>query len=126
MHSKVRALKGSPADHGFSFPAEWHRHHGTWISWPRPEGISFPGRYAECLHNVIDVIRTTATFERVHLNVPSVDYDRIVRELLARGGVNPQRITSHHIPSNECWTRDHGPAYVLRTRRGRTDAAIVD
>jgi agmatine deiminase len=123
---KVRALKGRPADQGFSFPPEWRRHHGTWISWPRPEGISFPGRYAESIHNVIAVIRTITQFERVHINVPNVDYEVIVRELLTRGRVAIRRVSFHHIPTNECWTRDHGPAFVLRTRRGRTEAAIID
>jgi agmatine deiminase len=126
MPTRRRVLKGTPADHGFSFPPEWRRHHGTWISWPRPEGISFPGRYAECIQNVIDVIRTIASFERVHLNVPNVDYELSVRETLKRGRVNLRRLTFHHLPTNECWTRDHGPAFVLRTRRGRTEAAIVD
>ena len=27
------------------FPPEWAPHAATWLSWPRPEGISFPGRY---------------------------------------------------------------------------------
>jgi agmatine deiminase len=121
-----RVLHGTPADHGFSFPPEWHRHAGTWISWPRPEGISFPGRYAECIHNIVAVIRTIATFERVHLNVPNLDYERIVREVLMRGEVPLRRVTFHHIATNECWARDHGPAFVLRDRRGRSQAAIVD
>jgi agmatine deiminase len=120
------SLKGAPGQHGFSFPPEWHRHAGTWISWPRPEGISFPGRYAECIQNVVHVIRTITSFERVHLNVPNVDYEHIVRDLLTRGRVPVRRVAFHHIPTNECWTRDHGPAFVLRTRRGRTEAAIVD
>ena len=123
---KPRRYKGTPAQHGFSFPAEWARHHGTWISWPRPEGISFPGRYAECIHNVIDVIRVITEFEPVHLNVPNIDYERIVRELLQRGRVPLRRVHFHHIRTNECWTRDHGPAFVLRARAGRTEAAIVD
>jgi agmatine deiminase len=123
---KARHYEGTPTEHGFSFPPEWRRHAGTWISWPRPEGISFPGRYAECIHNVVEVIRTIAQFERVNLNVPNIDYERIVRELLMRGGVPPRRVTFHHIRTNECWTRDHGPAFVLRQRRGRTEAAIVD
>ena len=33
----------TPKSLGYSFPPEWARHSGTWISWPRPEGISFPG-----------------------------------------------------------------------------------
>jgi agmatine deiminase len=124
--ARARALHGTPADHGFSFPPEWRRHQGTWMSWPRPEGISFPARYAECIHNVIDVIRAITEFEPVHLNVPNIDYELIVRDLLVRGGVPLRRIRFHHIPTNECWTRDHGPAFVLRQRRGRTEAAIVD
>jgi agmatine deiminase len=133
----ARSLTGTPAQHGFSFPPEWRRHRGTWISWPRPEGISFPGRYAECIHNVIEVIRTITTFEPVFLNVPNVDYEGIVRELLRRGRVPMHRVRFHHVRTNECWTRDHGPAFVLRTRggpstrsrslrAGRTQAAIVD
>lgn len=120
------ALKGTPAQHGFSFPPEWKRHRCTWISWPRPEGISFPGRYQECIDNVVTVIRAIARFEPVHLNVPNLDYEKIVRARLARGRVPIRRIRFHHIPTNECWTRDHGPAFVLRSRRGRTEAAIVD
>ena len=126
MAARARILKGTPAAHGYAFPAEWHRHAGTWISWPRPEGISFPGRYAECIHNVIEVIRTIAQFERVNINVPNIDYERIVRELLTHGKVPLRRVTFHHIRTNECWTRDHGPAFVLRQRRGRTESAIVD
>ncbi len=124
--SIARVLRGTPADHGFSFPAEWTRHTGTWISWPRPEGISFPSRYEECLDNVVDVIRGITRFEPVHLTVPNVDYEETVRARLASGNVSTRRIRFHHIPTNECWTRDHGPAFVLRQRRGRTEGAVVD
>ena len=37
-----------------------------------------------------------------------------------------RRVFFHHIPTNEAWARDHGPAFVLRKRRGKTEAAIVD
>ena len=65
-------------------------------------------------------------FEPVHLNVPNVDYEQIVRARLAYRKVPTRRIKFHHIRTNECWTRDHGPAFVVRTRRGRTEAAVVD
>jgi agmatine deiminase len=123
---RARPLTGTPAEHGFSFPAEWERHRGTWISWPRPEGISFPDRYQECIDNVVEVIRAISEFEAVHLNVPNRDYEEIVRARLAYRKLSPRRIRFHHIRTNECWTRDHGPAFVLRTRRGTTQAAIVD
>lgn len=119
-------LKGTPRQHGFSFPPEWQRHSGTWISWPRPEGISFPGRYAEAIHNIVAVISEITRFEPVHLNVPNVDYERIVRALLTDAGVPLRRIRFHHIRTNECWTRDHGPAFLIRRRRGAVQAAVVD
>jgi agmatine deiminase len=122
----MKTFKGTPAEHGFVFPPEWNRHSATWISWPRPEGISFPGRYHECIENVVLVIRTIARFEPVHLNVPNDNYQRLVRDFLRVRRVPLTRIRFHQIPTNECWTRDHGPAFVVRNRRGRSAGAIVD
>jgi agmatine deiminase len=59
----------------------------------------------------------------VHINVPNGNYERIVRETLLRFGVGERNVVFHHIPTNESWCRDHGPAFVL-DKRGR--AAIVD
>lgn len=119
-------LSGTPAAHGFSFPPEWGPHAATWISWPRPEGISFPGRYQEAIDNIVEVIRNIVRFEPVRLNVPNIDYEEIVRARLAVRRVETKRIRFHHLRTNECWTRDHGPAFVQRTRRGRRETAIVD
>ncbi len=116
----------TPLELGYTFPAEWHRHRGTWVSWPRPEGISFPDRYHESVEDVIRVIDAIARFEPVRVIVPNSNYRRIVRDVLEVRGVPLGRVRFHEIPTNECWTRDHGPAFVLRTRRGRVQAAVVD
>jgi agmatine deiminase len=121
-----RALTGTPAEHGYSFPAEWRRHAATWLSWPRPEGISFPGFYHRAIEDVGRVAAAIAACEPLHVNVPNANYERIVREQLEAAGVPRRRLTVHHIPTNECWTRDHGPAFVQRVRRGRTETAVVD
>jgi agmatine deiminase len=42
---KVKVLDKTPAALGYTFPPEWAPHTATWFSWPRPEGISFPGKY---------------------------------------------------------------------------------
>ena len=63
----------------------------------------------------------------MHLNVPNANYERIVRQLLdgaRRAGRGA--CTSTTSPTNECWTRDHGPAFVQRRRRGRVETAVVD
>ncbi|MEO7135170.1 MAG: agmatine deiminase family protein [Vicinamibacterales bacterium] len=119
-------LKGTPADHGFSFPAEWAPRRGTWISWPRPEGISFPGKYHEAIEDIAGLIRVLVAREEVHLNVANDNYERIVRDFLKGRRIAMRRVFFHHIPTNEAWARDHGAAFVLRTHRGKTEAAIVD
>ncbi|HUR36095.1 MAG TPA: agmatine deiminase family protein, partial [Vicinamibacterales bacterium] len=68
---RPRVLAGTPAEHGFSFPPEWAPHAATWISWPRPEGISFPGFYHRSIRDVVRVISAITQFEPVHLNVPN-------------------------------------------------------
>jgi agmatine deiminase len=123
---KAQIIKGTPAQNGFSFPPEWHPHCGTWISWPRPEGISFPGKYNEAIEDIAGLIRVLAAREEVHLNVPNDNYKRIVTDFLKQRGVSMRRVFFHFIPTNEAWARDHGPAFVLRERRGTTEAAIVD
>jgi len=123
---RPRLIKGTPADHGFSFPAEWFPHRGTSISWPRPEGISFPGKYHEAIEDIAGLIKILVTLEEVHLNVPNANYERLVRAFLAARRIPLRRVCFHHIATNEAWARDHGPAFVLRTRRGKTEAAIVD
>ena len=74
----ARILSGTPLELGYVFPPEWHRHRGTWISWPRPEGISFPDRYHQSIEDVIGVIAAITRFEPVHLNVANGNYRRIV------------------------------------------------
>ncbi|GDY00893.1 agmatine deiminase [Planctomycetota bacterium] len=129
--SKLRVLTGTPLQHGFAFPAEWEPHSGTWFSWPRPEGISFPDRYHTVPANLAAIIREIAARESVHINVQNGNYEHLVREQLIAGGVQKavlaKRVHFHHIKTNEPWCRDHGPAFVVRkVRGGRQQMAIVD
>ncbi len=122
-----RTLSDTPLALGYAFPAEWAPHRGTWLSWPRPEGISFPDRYHMVPPALARIVGEITRREEVHLNVPNGNYERIVRETLRAAGVRSRRLFFHRIPTNECWCRDHGPAFVLRrNRRGRVEVAVVD
>ena len=124
--ARAKTHPGTPAEHGYVFPPEWTPHAATWISWPRPEGISFPGFYHRSIADVVRVIDAITSFEPVHLNVPNANYERVVRDTLRAAGVRLSKVRFHHIPTNECWTRDHGPAFVQRTRRRAVETAVVD
>jgi agmatine deiminase len=123
---KLKVLDKTPADLGYSFPPEWHPHQATWFSWPRPEGISFPDKYHSVPENLARIIREITPREQVHINVPNANYERIVKQQLQEHGCPPANLFFHHIKTNESWCRDHGPAFVLKNSRSKTQAAIVD
>lgn len=124
--SRAKKRSRTPAEEGYTFPAEWAPHAATWISWPRPEGISFPGFYHRAIGDVARVVEAISTFEPVCISVPNANYERIVREHLRKSGTRLAKVRFFHVPTNECWARDHGPAFVQRRRRGRLETAIVD
>jgi agmatine deiminase len=102
-------------------------HRATWFSWPRPEGISFPDKYHTVPENLARVFREIARRERVEINVPNGNYERIVRQQLAAHGCPLANVHFHQIKTNESWCRDHGPAFVVRKNRaGKKEMAIVD
>lgn len=116
----------TPKSLGFVFPPEFGRQCATWLTWPRPEGISFPGKYHTVPENIARIVREIATRQDVHINVLNDNWAYLVREQLVAGGVSRSlaraRVFFHAMPSNECWCRDHGPAFVVKGNR----AAVVD
>jgi agmatine deiminase len=104
---------------GWTFPAEFERQCATWLTWPRPEGISFPGKYHTVPENLARIVHAMATRQDVHINVLNDNWARLVRDQLVQFGVQrklcDQRVFFHAMASNECWCRDHGPAFVVRS-----------
>ncbi|MGF1632494.1 MAG: agmatine/peptidylarginine deiminase [Phycisphaerae bacterium] len=115
--------RSTPRELGYSFPPEWGPQAGTWISWPRPEGISFPDKYHTVPGVLAEIVRQIARRQPVHINVPNGNWEHIVRETLRSFDVPLGNVHTHHIPTNECWTRDHGPAFVTRVGAGAGGAA---
>ena len=59
----------TPAALGYRMPAEWEPHTSTWLTWPRPDGISFPGRYEVVPPVLAKLVRLIAEGEVVHINI---------------------------------------------------------
>jgi agmatine deiminase len=65
--------------------------------------------------------------EQVHISVPNENWQYIVRRDLKEHGCPAGNVFFHQIKTNESWCRDHGPAFVLKKKRGGgQSAAIVD
>ncbi|MBC7783153.1 MAG: agmatine deiminase family protein [Burkholderiales bacterium] len=120
---KLKVLTKTPAQLGYTFPAEWAKQEATWFSWPRPEGISFPGKYHTIPQNIAAIMRQITPRQWVYVNVPNDNWEYIVRAQLKECGVDLKRVKFFHIKTNENWCRDHGPAFVVNKKGQR---AIVD
>jgi agmatine deiminase len=125
MKSKLRIFNQTPAQLDYAFPPEWHPHAATWFSWPRPEGISFPGKYHTVPENLARIIREIQSREQVHINVPNDNWEFIVRDQLKMFLCPTRNVFFHYIKTNESWCRDHGPAFVI-SKSAKPQAAVVD
>jgi agmatine deiminase len=120
------SVPATPAEHGFRMPAEWEPHAGTWLTWPRPDGISFPDRYFAVPPVYGKFIQQLVPFEEVNINVWDADMEVWVRELLSRQDISPEKIRFHCFPAYEPWCRDHGPVFLVREYDGVREKVIVD
>jgi len=117
-----RQFVESPAQLGYRMPAEWEPHSATWLSWPRREGISFPGSFARVLPTLRAMVEALADSELVCINVCNSAHEAEARAALY--DVDFARVAFHRIPTNEPWCRDHGPIFV--TRNSDPKLAVVD
>lgn len=124
--SQAPFLPPTPAELGYRMPAEWEPHVGTWFTFPRPEGISFPGRFETVPPVYAALFRELVKTEEVHLNVWDAEREAWVRDVLAKTNLPLDRVQFHHFPAYEPWCRDHGPLFVVRDRTGARERAVVD
>ena len=112
----------TPAELGYRMPAEWEAHAATWLSWPRREGISFPGSFERVLPALRAMVAALVESEQVCINVCSGAHEAEARAALR--GLDLERVTFYRISTNEPWCRDHGPIFLKRNEEPQL--AIVD
>lgn len=103
-------------------PAEWEPQEAVWFSWPRPDGISFPGAYGPIPAAMGALIRAAAEFEPVRVNVRDVGEEAEVRRHVGRN----DNVQYFHVPTDEPWCRDHGPIFLVNDATGEVAAADFD
>jgi agmatine deiminase len=120
------AQPASPKALCYRMPAEWEPHASTWFTWPRPDGISFPGEYDSVPPIYAELIRHLVAVEDVNINVWDASMEESARALLRAQGVPLHRVRFHYFPSYEPWCRDHGPIFLVRDDPPHRGRAIVD
>jgi agmatine deiminase len=111
----------SPRELGFRFPAEWHPHRATWLSWPHNKD-SWPGKINSIYKPYCTFIKEIAKGEHVCINVANDSMQAKAMRLLQEIEADLSKITFYHHPTNDAWCRDHGPAFVI----GPNEKAVIN
>ncbi len=82
------------------------------LTWPHAQGD-----WRELLTEVepvyLELVRQISRFEAVLITAWDEAHRVHIRSLLDRAGIAQDPVTIHRAPSNDSWTRDHGPIGVL-------------
>src|SRR5690242_2739339 len=114
----------TPAELGFSMPAEWERHDATWLGWPHNE-TDWPGKIDTIRWVYGEIVRKVAAGETVRILINSKNDEKRARGYLKRAGANLRNVEFVTHPTNRGWTRDSGPIFVKRRNGTRSETAIV-
>ena len=122
---RVAASYGTPADLGFSMPAEWEKHEATWLSWPHNPS-DWPGKLDTIRWVYGEIIRKLAMGETVRLLVRNLAEESRARLVLRSAHAALDRVKFVIHPTNRGWMRDSGPIFVKRKARHQSpETAIV-
>ena len=106
-------LHPTPKALGYHFPAEWEPHRATWLSYPHDDSYSWPGTLAGIFDPYNKFIREISKGEKVCINVRDEQLKTKVEQDLQGMGINPENLQLFIHPTNDSWTRDHGPAFLV-------------
>jgi agmatine deiminase len=128
----------TPAEIGFSMPAEWEMHAATWLAWPHHEA-DWPGKMDAIRWVYGEMVRKISPGELVRMLVRNQAQQKLAASYLKRAGCDLKKVEFILHPTNRGWMRDSGPIFVRRQVRSsgfsrsgsrlkaelQTDTAIV-
>jgi agmatine deiminase len=111
----------TPRALGYSMPAEWEPHEGTWLQWPQDK--VYRGYELKLERIWLNMVETLHTHENVHIVVSGErQQDHIVDQLVYHN-IGLKNIDFYILPTNDVWARDNGPIFVVSEDGG---VAITD
>lgn len=107
-------MNGQPTlkQQGYFFPAEFHPHVATWLSWPHKEA-SWPGKINAIYPYYSQFVKYLAMSELVRINVADEAMKAAAVAHLQQAGVQMDKVEFFLHPTNDAWCRDHGPAFLI-------------
>ena len=109
-------MSATPASLGYRMPAEWEKHAGTWLSWPK-DPDTFPSAILPRVEAAyVEMVEALGEGEEVRILVDDDRGEARARSLLRRA----DRVSFLRVKTVDVWVRDYGPTCVT----GR-DVALV-
>ena len=93
-------------------PPEWAPQRGVMLTWPHAHSDWQP-LLTEVEPVYVELARHISRFEAVLITAYDETHRHHIISLLTAAGIAQDNITLHCAPSNDSWTRDHGPISVL-------------
>lgn len=103
-----------PKEQGYFFPAEWHPHEATWITFPHNDHSWQEEKLGQMYPEYFAFIKAISAGEQVRINVNSVELNAFVESQLPIYGIASSKIEFNIQPTNDAWCRDHGPAFLVQ------------
>lgn len=117
----------TPAELGFSMPAEWQQHTATWLGWPH-NSTDWPGKLDTIRWVYGEMIRKMSAGELVRILINDSAAERLAGRYLRRAECDPGNVRFVKHATNRGWMRDSGPIFVKRAggRKQKSGTAIVN
>lgn len=112
--SELNLLK-TPKDLGFTFPAEWHPHRATWLTFPHNDASWQGDRLAKMRPQYLAFIKAISQGEQVGIVANDETLKNFISSELQKIDVDLSKIEFIVKPTNDAWCRDHGPAFLINS-----------
>ncbi|KPM49888.1 agmatine deiminase family protein [Jiulongibacter sediminis] len=113
----------TPNEEGYFFPAEWHPHRATWLSFPHNID-TWEDRLPRVYEAYFKFIAELASEETVCISSGNDKTKSVIELGLNQRGIPTQNIQLFDFKTNDSWCRDHGPSFVINPSLG--EKAIVN
>ncbi|MGA9852318.1 MAG: agmatine deiminase family protein [Gammaproteobacteria bacterium] len=100
----------------YRLPPEWAPQSGVMLTWPRSDGDWNPD-YASVERCHTWLAKEISLRESVVITCMDDAHADKIRRMVESTGGEPERLHLFALPSNDAWSRDHGPITVLKDRR---------
>ncbi len=98
------------------FPAEWHPQSAVMLTWPHDQG-DWGATLAQVEPVFLAIARWVCHYQKLIVACLDDDQQTHVGQLLESAGISPSRFQLYVVPSEDSWSRDHGPIGVYLAGR---------